>query len=548
MSKSRDIADSAATINFIDDLTSSAQSQIDAKAPIASPTFTGTVTATSFSGDGSGLTNVEALPSQTGNAGNYLTTDGTNPSWVSIATPSFEAIASGSLSDGSTVALNADGTVSVVSGATASQGTHSVFEAGSTSWAASCYHSGLGKIVIAYRDTANSNAGTAIVGTVSGTSISFGTPTVFDTGNSQSPAIAYDTNTDKVAIIYADGNNSFYITAIVGTVSGTSISFGSPTVIESVSSFGNAIVFDPVALKMVAIYGNSSSSAKATVGTITGTSISFGASFAFSTYLPQYPSVCYYSSLNKIVIAYADGQSAIGKAVVGTVSGTSISFGAEYTFNSGYTAYTSITYDSNVDRFLIAYEDVGNAQYGTAIVGKVSGSVISYGSEFVFYQNTSSYLNAIYDPLAKTICIAWRNVSNQMSSLTAKITDLSITYGAESTLRNVAITEINSSYDTANNRIVYSYVNGTSSNRGEAFTYSPSYTNSASFVGISDGAYSDGDTARVQTIGSIDDAQSGLVIGSPYYVNISGGLDPTPDSPEVFAGTAVAATKIIVKG
>lgn len=41
MSKSRDIADSAATINFIDDLTSAAQSQIDAKAPTASPSFTG---------------------------------------------------------------------------------------------------------------------------------------------------------------------------------------------------------------------------------------------------------------------------------------------------------------------------------------------------------------------------------------------------------------------------------------------------------------------------------------------------------------------------
>lgn len=72
MSKSRDIADSAATINYIDGLTSDAQTQIDTatsdiatntsdiatntsdiatntsaiatKAPIASPTFTGTVT------------------------------------------------------------------------------------------------------------------------------------------------------------------------------------------------------------------------------------------------------------------------------------------------------------------------------------------------------------------------------------------------------------------------------------------------------------------------------------------------------------------------
>jgi hypothetical protein len=36
------------------------------------------------------------------------------------------------------------------------------------------------KVVIAYKDAGNSDFGTAIVGTVSGTSISFGTPVVFE--------------------------------------------------------------------------------------------------------------------------------------------------------------------------------------------------------------------------------------------------------------------------------------------------------------------------------------------------------------------------------
>lgn len=102
MSKSRDIADSAATINYIDNVTSDVQSQIDTatsdiatntsdiaantsdivtKAPLSNPTFTGTVTATSFSGDGSALTGIDSLPSQTGNNGLFLTTDGTDASW-----------------------------------------------------------------------------------------------------------------------------------------------------------------------------------------------------------------------------------------------------------------------------------------------------------------------------------------------------------------------------------------------------------------------------------------------------------------------------------
>lgn len=53
MSNSRDIADSAATINFIDTVSSNVQDQIDNN----------------------------ALPSQSGNAGKFLTTDGTDESW-----------------------------------------------------------------------------------------------------------------------------------------------------------------------------------------------------------------------------------------------------------------------------------------------------------------------------------------------------------------------------------------------------------------------------------------------------------------------------------
>lgn len=84
MSKSRDIADSAATINYIDTVTSNVQDQIDTKAPLASPTFTGTVAATAFTGDGSALTGVDSLPSQTGNEEKYLTTNGTIASWGSV--------------------------------------------------------------------------------------------------------------------------------------------------------------------------------------------------------------------------------------------------------------------------------------------------------------------------------------------------------------------------------------------------------------------------------------------------------------------------------
>jgi hypothetical protein len=122
-------------------LTSDAQTQINSKATLdASPTFTGTVTATAFSGDGSGLTGVDSLPSQTGesgkylttdgtdaswavvealpdqsgNAGNYLTTDGTDASWAALEVGTATMTASGNIAAGDPVAVNSDGTISKI--------------------------------------------------------------------------------------------------------------------------------------------------------------------------------------------------------------------------------------------------------------------------------------------------------------------------------------------------------------------------------------------------------------------------------------------------
>ncbi len=53
--------------------------------PTTALDVSGTVNATAFTGDGSSLTGVDSLPDQTGNSGNYLTTDGSIASWATVA-------------------------------------------------------------------------------------------------------------------------------------------------------------------------------------------------------------------------------------------------------------------------------------------------------------------------------------------------------------------------------------------------------------------------------------------------------------------------------
>ena len=95
------------------------------------------------------------------------------------------ATASGTLPNGKPVVVNADGTVSVVeeTSASAQTTTPTTFTTNTIqNFLDATYDSGNDKIVVVYSDGSNSSYGTAVVGTVSSSdnSITFGTPVVFD--------------------------------------------------------------------------------------------------------------------------------------------------------------------------------------------------------------------------------------------------------------------------------------------------------------------------------------------------------------------------------
>ena len=120
----------------------------------------------------------------------------------------FKAVASGTLPSGKPVVVNSDGTVSVVgeTPVTQSAGTPVTFESGNAVYTSVDYDANAQKVVIAYRDSSNSNYGTAVVGTVNAStnSISFGTPVVFFAGETSWTTVAYDANAQKVLIAAID--------------------------------------------------------------------------------------------------------------------------------------------------------------------------------------------------------------------------------------------------------------------------------------------------------------------------------------------------------
>jgi len=468
------------------------------------------------------------------------------------------AKASGTLPNGKPVIVNADGTVSAVTITAQALGSAVVFEsAAAGSNVASTFDSNSNKVVIVYQDTANSFYGTAIVGTVSGISISFGSPVVFSSANrTQEIQITFDSNSNKVVIAYDDKADGQKGKAIVGTVSGTSISFGSAVVFNNGSTdtgTPNAITFDSNSNKVVIAFQDKADAnkGKAIVGTVSGTSISFGseATFLNANYATQV-STTFDSNSNKVVIVYKDGSNSLhGYAVVGTVSGTNITFGTPVVFEAAETSNPNAAFDTVNNRIVIAYAD---GAVGTAIVGTVSGTSISFGSAVVFNSTETTSPRVRFDATASKMIVAYGEGSGNAGTFkTGTVSGTSISFGSATVFESGATNGQNGLvYDSNAGKMVLSYYSGSNSGYGTSKVLQNESTTltSENYIGMSQGGtVADGSSATVDIIGSLSTNQSGLTAGQQYYVQTDGTIGETAADPSVFAGTAISATSLVVK-
>ena len=429
-------------------------------------------------------------------------------------------VANGILPNGQAVVLKSNGQVEAVSISGLAEsipaGSESVFNSGSSNYKSISFDpNNSGKFVISYNDQGNSNYGTAIVGTISGTSISFGSEYVFDTGYSVFTSVSFDpNNSGKFVVCYRNLTNSSYGTACVGTVSGTSISFGSEFVFNSAN---------------------------------TGeTSISF-----------------YTNNSGKFVACYRDGgNSNYGTAIVGTISGTSISFGSESVFNSGATNYISSSFDPNSSgKFVVCYRDGGNSNYGTAIVGQVSTLATNLTStNFIGITDAAIASGATGSVTVKG------GVAAGLAGGTFAVTVANAGSGNRYYINGVLQQTLN-----LREGFTYKFDQSASSNSGHPFRFSTTangthaggseYTTGVTTSGTpgNAGAYTQIVVAASaptlyyyctnhSLMGGQANTLAAFVPNSVYYVQADGAISTVSTSPAVNIGKAISATSLILKG
>jgi hypothetical protein len=392
------------------------------------------------------------------------------------------------------------------------------------------------KVVFAYTDGSNSpQKGVAVVANVSGTTMTAGSAVTFANVDTSMGGMAFDSSNNKIVIAYRDGSDT-YGKAVVGTVSGTSISFGSPVTFKSGNTNNIDCCFDSNANKIYISFGYNNTGI-GIVGTVSGTSISFGSEQIWIGSEATYIKNTFDSSNNKVVTVYRDaGGAGYGKAIVGTISGTSVSYGSPTAFNSGNTSYTNAEFDSVNNKVVIFFQQ---STY-KAIVATVSGTSISFGSE-VEWSSVENFGNfgASFDPTLGKMIVIYKTTGNITASKQGTVSGTSISFSdQQSNITSGQVYTPRITYDTNSKVSVLVYRLTTNSNYGTTRVYNPEIR----------GQVADGGHALIDTQGAISDNQGSLTAGQSYFVQNDGTIGTTAADPSVFAGTAVSATKLIVKG
>ena len=480
---------------------------------------------------------------------------------VELGTHDF--VASGNIPNGAAVIVNTDGTVSVVSQTIfdpSNVGTANTFaSSGIRSYPSSVYDPVNNKVVVVYADNNSPWHGKAIVGTVSGTTINFGTPVTFDSGSIYYTSSAYDSTNQRVIIAYKDFSDSNKGKCIVGTVNGNSINFGSSSTFSANTTDETSVVYDPVNQKVIIIWVDSqvSNFGKSAVGTVNplNNTISIGPVYTFNTASTGNISIVYDSNRNRVVVAYTDnGNSSYGTVNVGRINTTlnTMLFTGGTVFASNSVSSISAVYDSDNNSIVIAYRDDSDSHKGKVVVGSVNelGTIFNFGTPVTFNSDTTSVISSTYDSNINKVVIAYRDgtTGTAVVGTTSGISS-SISFNTPFVFASTNSVSISQTFDPTNNKLVICYADSSNSHSGEAVVLnnSTSSLTAENYVGIAGETISDGVTGKINIVTGINTGQSGLTTSKKYYVQRDGTLDTDAGNPSVIAGTSISSTEIVVR-
>jgi len=388
-----------------------------------------------------------------------------------------------------------------------------------TSWSKICSLGG-NKFVGIYDENGVSKS---LVLSVSGTTISQGTKVNYSGGDTSYNDITALSSTTVVVVYKYEDNNYGY--AQVGTISGTSISWGS----ASVRFHGGAVtanhnrVFKLSSTSVIisSTRGTPSPySAKLFVGTVSGTSITLQEA-GWDDYISngRHGACLWDATNNRGVVVYANPSGSPGyqlQAKKFTISGTTVTVD-DSSLTTIWSNEVRQCVDMDVDEngiIFLGYMPYAGSSYNnnlTIVRLDISGSTVQTSSQT---ENVSSGGGVVFQ--------------NQYQDSSISIV-------------HIGSGKFACSYGTTNSG------GGGKRIKTNIKQFPSTDITSENFIGFATSAIADTATGKIAVTGNTS-TQSSLTPGQKYYVQNDGSLSTTAATPNVEAGIALTSTKLLIKG
>ena len=491
--------------------------------------------------------------------------DGSQLTGVESGVSNF--VASGTIANGATVIIKADGTVDAVTqtgSATPAIGTAVEIHPTLIDDLKIAYDSNSNRVVVAYTDDGNSSYGTARLGTVnaSDNSISFGPEYVFRNNTVNVQSLIFNPDDNKFLVCYSTGGSPASQVKVLGAdvANNTITSNGTGGENEFTGNYAeySRISYDTQNDKLVCIWRNSNQSDRGDVkiGTISGNLISYAGTNDFGSSING-PNLIYTKD-GKTVVVFKNSSNK-GAARVGSLSGTSMTWGGEAEFEQGNCSSIDGTYDSTNEKVVVAYSDSDDYNYGKAAVGTITNNDIVWGTPVTFDGTGSiNEIAATFDTVNGKVIITYANGSSSGKAVIGTVSGtgsngtinfgsgLDITFESSSHVDHTACT-----FDSTGERVVIAYIDTGNSGQAKSVVYSStSFTTNLTtenYIGIAAEAIANAATGKVNILGGVNSGQTGLTTAKTYFVQPTGTLATSAGNPSVVAGTSISDTKILIR-
>jgi len=436
----------------------------------------------------------------------------------------------GAVTAGTPVSILADGSVAFPSITNESAGTVSNVDV-SAYYTALCYDSTNDKIIAVYRKSYTC----VRVGYVSAGVILWGAETQITVSfNSPYYAVCHDPVNNRIVIV-----SEKYVA--VGTVNAgaNTISFGTPvsfTASATSTSTQQNICFDPVSGKVI-IFTPVVNVPSAFICTVSGTTATFSSPIT----PPAGAGACHVMAAGgKLIFATGNIGSTANIIYSGVVSGSTINFSATSTLSAAFAYPSLLTYDT-VNKKIISIN------FLTASITATSASIAGDGitvdpGAVTIHSSAANYGSAVFDPVSGRTTVLYGDVGNSnYATIVNAYFDLGVLVASTKTV------VVSAAMSWGFGGIVQGggkmYI---THEHYKTRTWTNYSTTATSYIGIAQDTVANNEFTRVAISQYMTENMTGLSLSSKYYVADNGTLTTTPRP--TFAGTAVGATRLIVKG